>query len=243
MTSSDGTPMYGKRGTKDYFWGGRNDFPLKLLFFAIASGAIVTALVACSCDRSFGPLQVGQRPDGLILVTLAWCLCLYQSLGAQVGLKLGHSNLGTVAVQTQARIVNNQLEWAPVFLSSLWICGLWFQYDLAVKMGACYVFYRFTYGLAYSFHGHFTVLVEFATQPQYVCFLMMQLTILEEIFSFPLTSRLMVSDSFAINVAVQALFGFFLCPFNMMILWNFPTGQTLASWNNAVNPVPPKDNK
>ncbi|KAK3591759.1 hypothetical protein CHS0354_019531 [Potamilus streckersoni] len=43
----------------------------------------------------------------------------------------------------------NTIEWAPVFLPSMWMCGIFFHQGIAASLGVLYIYYREKYFMGY----------------------------------------------------------------------------------------------
>ena len=215
------------------FSDGKTSFPVNLLPLAAFQGAIVLAFFALN-SRHY-ETTAPARPDNLILITFLWVLNFYNNIGIQVKMRLDYNNHGAVATNTATRVAMNQLEQAPAFLTSLWICGIYFDYGVATNMGYFYVVYRFLYTLTYTAFGHFTIACEFCTQPNYMAIFYMILKVMEAIFNFEITNYF--ADNYYYHFASHVALGLVLFVLNFTLLWNVPVGYIGAKWNNDANPV------
>merc|ERR1712159_82652 len=104
---------------------------------------------------------------GVILVTLGWIWSYWNMTGSQVALKLVFKTDNAQAHRVAERSLMNTLEQGIVFLTLLWLHALFVDVATTVSMGTFYVILRALYPVFYSFYGHFTVLAELSTAPNY----------------------------------------------------------------------------
>lgn len=98
----------------------------------------------------------------------------------------------------------------------------------ATSLGIYYVLFRALYGVAFTWYGHFNMLCEVCTQPNYMVIHYFMLSVLCDAIGHPLTMR-----------SFPALFGLFLAIgfAYIFLFWNFPTGYLMAYLNNRANKV------
>jgi len=149
-----------------YPWGNEampmSMLPLCILFGAIINGLLLTFTPATGASESF---------RGPVLVTLLWIHTYYNMIGAQIAIKMDDKvkelseEIITQINAVKDRSLMNTLEQGLPFLVLLWLMTVFVDSGLATSLGASYVIFRFFYGIAYAYFGHFTILVEIITQP------------------------------------------------------------------------------
>lgn len=224
----------------EYCWGDQV-FAMPVLGIAVLMAAVLTTTIL-SCTTPTGPPAgiSASTMGGVIFVTLGWILLYYNMVNGQVALKLMFNNPNEQAKLVGERSLMNTLEQGIVFLLLLWLHAIFVDVATSVSMGWMYVIARGLYPVFYAFYGHFTVLAEFATQPNY--FVIMYFG-----YSLAYASWYPESKDFLANPAILANFSgvvkaillFLLVILAFIVfqmLWQFPVGF-LAPWlNNKNNP-------
>ena len=154
----------------------------------------------------------------------------------QINVKLVFKNETEEAKKAAERCLYNTIEQQTMFLVLMWMHAAFVDASTSATLGANYVFFRMLYSVFYSMYGQFTILGELSTQPNYICLVYYQLSLLFWAMDWGSFHDLLLSvpGSF---IGLTAFF-FVAAILNMMVLWNFPTGYICAKMNNAANPNP-----
>lgn len=94
------------------------------------------------------------------------------------------------------------------------------------------------FAVAHSYYGHFTFLLELATQTMYACVYYMAFSLVLACYDMSLRGLVlgaipMPAVALPPIVAISCLLGF-------QILWGLPTGYLSVELNNAANPMSKK---
>lgn len=216
----------------NYPWGD-DSFPLPVFFLAcLAGGGLIGALVVTVVPSGVPGIESGASLEAMrlcVLATLAWLGVYYNALGSQLTLKELFKNRNGPAFDLSTRIVYNQLEQAFGFFALMWLHGLYVDAPQAGALGLLYATLRMLYQFAYSYFGHFTVALEFCTQP---CYGILYL------YSFSLLAKTLTGTT------LVSMLGFALIPFlslytfaAMMAFWGLPSGLITGHARNFVTQV------
>lgn len=223
-----------------YCWG-NGVFPLPIWGVTMIFGALLGTVVfvqttptgpAVSDENGVNIKTVG----GVIMVTMGWILHYYNCIGHQVGLKftnnfVPHPQAGTVG----ERCMMNTLEQGIPFVSLLWMHALFVDVATAVSFGWLYVITRLLYPIFYCFYGHFTVLCELSTMPNYQALAFFACAITDAWYTGDPLSLINRLDGQ--NPVVVFLLFFLQFPILCMaVLWVLPTGGLMTVLNNKANP-------
>lgn len=222
-----------------YCWGS-NPFPLGLWAASWFVAAILVTVVYENTTPD-GPAVAKvegvnvSTVGGVILVTLGWILHYYNTIGHQVGLKFTNAfapnpQAGTVG----ERSMMNTLEQGIVFLPLLWMHALFVDVSTSVSMGWLYVITRMLYPIFYTFYGHFTVLIELSTSPNYAVIAYYAFALLDACHDPTTTLVSRLTD--AGNPALRGLIFFLTFPVLFLILLVIPNGGISTVLNNHANP-------
>lgn len=139
---------------------------------------VVAALLLGGFLAAVGPLgAVGDiypapaEVRGTALVTCVFVALLYIFYGNQVGIRFSEGLPADVTEQAKFiadRTVINTVEQGIPFLALMWLEAIFVNPLTATRLGWIYVFFRYLYPVFYGWYGQFTVLIEIATQPNYV---------------------------------------------------------------------------
>jgi hypothetical protein len=159
-----------------YLWG---DSPmpmpglmLLLVLSAVAIGALLAKVGpdgAVAADTYPAPSEL----QGVAVVTCAWIAVWYIFLGNQINVKFSSETqeVKDSAGNIATRSVGNMMEQGIAFLPLLWMQAIFVNPRIATLLGWIYVVFRFLYCPFWGMLGHFTLLVEIATQPNYIIIL------------------------------------------------------------------------
>lgn len=141
------------------------------LMIVSALGLGILLALSGPSDWETLPYPGGSKYNGVAVVTCAFFVMWYMFLGNQVGIKFteGLSDDVTAAASTAAsRTVGNTLEQAIPFLFLMWMEAYFVNARTAQLLGWIYVAFRFFYPIGWGYYGQFNLLVEVATQPNYI---------------------------------------------------------------------------
>jgi len=108
--------------------------------------------------------------QGVAVVTCAWIAVWYVFIGNQIGVQFSSETkeVKDAAGHIATRSVGNMMEQGIPFLALLWMQAIFVNPKIAALLGWVYVVFRFLYCPFWGMLGHFQLLVEIATQPNYV---------------------------------------------------------------------------
>ena len=219
-------------------------FVVQALGFSLIPGVLFEAAGSPGIDS-------GMSFEAVRLTVLATVLCIwafFNTIGAQIKLKsaAGDEN----ATHVGLRCMMNDLEQLPFFLVLLWLHCAYVDSMEAGQLGLIYAFYVFIYQLAYSYYGHFTILVEVSTQPRYLILTYFGFSLTAKCLGFPLlhsliAPRVLEAGFFGQSDVAQQTMKFsilFIWPiFNHFFTFAFPTAALSVQWNVKANPAVKRD--
>lgn len=206
------------------------NFPLNL---CMAVGALLGTVLFLKGPAPTGPGVTAGSLGGVGLVTLGWVWCYYNTIGHQVGLKFSNAFASHPQATTVGeRCMMNTLEQGIPFLVLLWMHAIFVDVSTSVSFGWFYVVMRFLYGVFYSYYGHFTMLAELSTQPNYTALAYFTFGLVDTLYNqTKLSGRLQAMHPGLLFLA------FFGLTAGFMTVWNFPTGVPMTMLNNRANPA------
>lgn len=181
--------------------------------------------------------NVNTALGGTVLVTLGWIVGFFNNIYHQIQLKLT-GNFNPDAGKLAERIMMNGLEQgAGAFLMLLWLHALFVDTTTTVSMGWCYVIGRWLYAPLYTWYGHFTILVELVTMPNYM---MLAYFFWGLFFNWYTPDTTLISRLNDMHWAVlfPAMMGLFLA---FMVCWAIPVGAISGCRNSYMNPFGHED--
>jgi len=154
-------------------WGD-DAFPLPLMFAMTGATAVGLGVVLATSGPADAvgdgfPSAVALHPT--VVVTCVFLVMWYIFLGNQVSVKFTPGlpdDVQTEAKNIADRTVGNTLEQALPFLVLMWLEAIFVNPRTAMILGWFYVVTRFFYPLLWGAYGQFNVLIELATQPNYI---------------------------------------------------------------------------
>ena len=171
-----------------YFCGNDNPDDMRIMGAAIVFGLVANSLALFAFSDAIaasGPaVDQGLSLDsmrGVLIVTLGWVFCFFSAMGAQIRTKMEMKEDADASYLAE-RAMYNTIEHALPSLLIIWLAAIYCNATAATVAGAIYVVGRFLYPLLYGFYGHFTLLVEFATQLGYIALGALLLSLYGQVF-------------------------------------------------------------
>ena len=219
-----------------YVWGDE-PFDLNYIPLCILFGALLNSF-ALELGRYSSSAQDYR---GVICVTLAWLHGYYNTVSAQINVKMNGSVMGLddakqmQALKVAERSLYNTLEQGVPFLIMLWLAAVFIDNtSIALYLGWAYVLPRMLYPLAYSYHGHFSMWCELITQPNYQTLFYFKTTLLFHALNMGELEKYWPQDpnaSFCASVAFFFVGGIL----DQLVCWSWPAGYPSAVFNMRAN--------
>jgi hypothetical protein len=149
-----------------------------MLASAVGLGVVLATAGPADAVGDAFPSPVALHPT--VVVTCVYLVMWYMFLGNQIGIKFTAGLPAVVEAEAKNiadRTVGNTLEQALPFLVLMWLEAIVVNPRTAMILGWFYVATRFFYPWFWGAFGQFNLLVELATQPNYIIIFYYLLTV------------------------------------------------------------------
>jgi len=212
-------------------WGDEAmSIPITFVINMITALLLGVLLAFTGPESAVGVAATTEELRPVAVVTCVFFVMWYIFLGNQVGVKFTQglpADVSAAAKDIADRTVGNMLEQVIPFLTLMWLEAIFVNPRTATILGWIYVAARFLYPIAYGIYGVFTILVMFATMPNYTIISYWLLTVFFKcFFSVDLHAKINATSPWLMLLFLPACG---LCSFIAFLLLAKPTTSLIIA--------------